>query len=465
MNRPIPKPRGTASRIVCILFALLGTVLGAAPDRSYWVWGRSKRLASDEIEELRMQKVSRLYWQVATGDGQSAPKVFGTASAEQAGSDPNWTVIPVVRVESRKVPAQRFFQALRSTSVIFQGRALQIDFDCPDRLLPEYAELLRTLRSTWPELSIGALTHWPTVRGFPDLAASVAELCPMFYDIDPEPTGVGPDHLPPAILDPRRVAPLFESWKTCPTPWRAGLPTFTRVTIFDSTGLSRGQIFDWAWEEMVFHPRLHLARNGENGVCLFRVGGRSQIAGRRLEPDEMLAVRWTDRAALQQAAELATTSGAMGTVLFRLGAVGNDSTWSLRGMRGDPGPEPTLVLKSQGDRLVLENVGSADLPARLAGERHDRDRGYELEIEAPGTFFREALPGEFYRVGAHLTSEGREPSRVGVSSATTITFWFSDLPAGRSLQSGLFQLAPSADSARLRWRIRGGTWQPLTFVP
>jgi hypothetical protein len=113
--------------------------------------------------------------------------------------------------------------------------------------------------------------------------------------------------------------------------------------------------------------------------------------------------------------------------------------------------------------LVLQNESAADLGPRLAGERHDRDRGYTLELDAPAPVFREAEPGAFFRVTGHVDPESKKPLRASVPSATRLTFWFSHLDARASLRSGIFQLAPGAAASTIRWRVTGGDWRPLDF--
>jgi hypothetical protein len=350
---------------------------------------------------------------------------------------------------------------LRNALPVLQGEALQVDFDCPDRLLADYGALLRELRRTWPKLSVTALAHWPSLKDFPDFARSSGEICPMFYDLQRDPTGVGPGSPPPPILDPQQVAPLLEKWRECPVPWRAGLPNFTRVTIFDHTGLSRGQIFGWEWPEIVFNPRLRSEAAGTLGVQLLRVSEPTQVARRALLENEWLAVRQTDPGALAQCRAAATRAGAAGVILFRLPAPGDESTHSLRALASGIQGAAEFVVRYGPDALILENRGTADLEPKLAGTRHDRDRGHTLEIDAPAPYFREAEPGSFHRVTAHVSPDSE--SRVSpVALATRLTFWISHLDAGAALRSGLFQLAPHVDASRLRWRLDGGPWKPLT---
>lgn len=451
------KTRGSLLAIGCA-WALAAAA--HAEEVAYWVWGKRPPVSQSQREELRRQGTRVLYRQVVIVDGKRMPDAAIATGTEFKEDGRDFTVIPVVRVGSREVPTAAYFAKLRGAMPALQGDRLQIDFDCPDRLLPDYATLLRELRGTWPQLSITALAHWATLKDFPELARSSGEICPMFYDLQRDPTGVSVENPPPPILDPTQVQPLLDAWAKCPVPWRAGLPVFSRVTIFDVTGLSRGQLFGWEWPELVFNVRLRSEPAGKLGVQLLRVAKPTRVAHRELQSGEMLAVRQTDPEALAHCRSAAIKAGAAGIVLFRLPDSEDHSTGSLRNLSESQERSDGLRARISGDALILENSGNSDLAPRLAGKRHDRDRGYALELDAPAAFFREAEPGGFYRVTAHAGSES-ELRSVPVSAATRLTFWISHLHAGASLRSGLFQLAPHADASRIRWRVGDGEWKPL----
>jgi hypothetical protein len=127
---------------------------------------------------------------------------------------------------------------------------------------------------------------------------------------------------------------------------------------------------------------------------------------------------------------------------------------------------PKLRLRLRGNALELTNVSASDLPPRLQGPNGPHDSGWQLELESTaGAIFREAGPGEFAQVFAHLAPDSAEPQRVAIPLAQRLTFWFADLRAGQARQGGLLQFAPGANSASLRWRIPtspwNSTWQSL----
>ncbi len=447
-----------SARITILWLAVWNFLFHACPapaiDRAYWVWQRTKPLAEAESVELHRQKVDTLYWHVATVDEKGVSNRFVPEAATLA---PGFRVVPVVRMEMKRLPASETFLKLARFAA---DGALQLDFDVPDSQLGEYAARLTELRKEVPHLGITALAHWPQVKEFPALARSVEELCPMFYDLQNDPTGVSAETPPPPILDAEQAGKWIAVWKGCPTQWRAGLPAFSRMTIFDETGLSRGQIPDWEWDEVVFHSHLHTLAPTRRGVTLMQADATGLVARRPVKKGETVAVRTTDRAALTVCAEKAKVCGAAGEILFRLPAAGNGATCSLRGLADGAGGQPRWKLRCEGDALVLQNEGTADLEPRLAGERNDRDRGYTLEIDAPAAVFRAAEPGDFFLVAGHADPEAK-PVRASVPLATRLTFWFSHLEAGGNLRSGIFQLSVAADPHTLRWRAAGGDWQPF----
>ena len=179
-----------------------------------------------------------------------------------------------------------------------------------------------------PHLSITALTHWPRLREFPALVRSVEEIAPMFYDMQSDPTGVSIDAPPPPILDPEQVGAALRAWSGCPIPWRAGLPSFARLTVFDRTGLSRGQIPNWEWDDFCFHKNLHTLGPTHLGVTLFRADDAVRVAQTPVAQGELVASRFVDRAALAQVLQKAHEAGAAGAIFFRLADGTDPSGWS-----------------------------------------------------------------------------------------------------------------------------------------
>jgi len=461
-------------RLAALLCAVAFSVPAEAAD--YWVWHRTSPLTAEETKALTAQGVTTLYWHVGEMRQQAGRWRWKTPPRSLKNAAPGFRVVPVVRLnpETRQpfAPAATM-DALVSElrTVAGESGTLQIDYDCPDRLLPEYAAALTAMRRAIPHLSITALAQWPRVKGFKALARAVEEIVPMFYDLQADPTGVSADSPPPPLLDPAQLETVIRPWSACPIPWRAGLPNFARLTVFDRTGVSRGQIPNWLWEDFCFHKSLHTLAPTRLGVTLFRAATDTRVAATPVAKDEFVASRFTDRAALAQAISIARAAGAKDVVFFRLPDGTGPAGWSLADLSNvAPDQHPRLILRAAADdRLELINDSPIDLGPRLSGEKHDRDRGYALEIDAPAPLFREALAGDFWRVGAHAQPDAKKPVAVAVPLATRLTFWFSDLRAGAALHTGLLQLAPGASLINVRYRIlnsaENDAWKPVTLPP
>lgn len=458
--------------LVCFAFALLAAAARGVEnfERAFWVWHRTQPLTAEEKDDLSKQDVHTLYWSVGELQNRRGKWLWKSAPLSLNGLAPGYHLVPVVRLNSEE-KAPFAGAAMSALTVALRGVAgngeLQIDFDCPDRLLEDYAGALTNLRRTIPHLSITALTHWPNLRGFPALAHSVEEIAPMFYDMQADPTGVSVNAPPPPLLDPEKVTAALHAWSACPTPWRAGLPSFARLTVFDPTGLSRGQIPNWSWDDFCFHKNLHTLGPTRLGVTLFRVDSHTRVAHTAVAEDEIVASRFVDRAALAKVFAEAHEVGAKGAIFFRLADDTDPSGWSAADLAVLSSVEPPrLVLRAESDdRFTLVNDSEHDLPARLSGGKGDLDRGYALEIDAPAPVFRDALAGDFWRMTSHANPDGEKPVPVAVPLATRLTFWFSHLPARSRLQTGLLQLAPGATLAQIRYRIlncEGATaWKPV----
>jgi hypothetical protein len=470
--QPIPPMRFLLS-LLPVLW-LMANARGAEFERSYWVWHRATPLTPGEKEELTGQNVKTLFWSIGEMEQRGGVWVWKSAPTPLAPLTPEFRVVPVVRLNpAARVPfPPESLPALveKLKAVASPAGDLQIDYDSPNRLLPEYAAALREIRRVLPRISITALADWPRLASFADLARSVSEITPMLYDLQGDPTGVGPETPPPPILDPSQAAGILRTWKACPTPWRAGFPTFARLTVFDSAGHSRGQIPNWTWEDFCFHPRLRTLGPTQLGVTLLRADADTRVAGTAVAGGEIVASRYTDRAALAQMAAQAQENGATGVTYFRW-PDGTDpaglSPSDLGKLTTPSAPQLVLRPTTEGG-LELINNSAFDLPPRLAGEKGDLDRGYALEIDMPAPVFREALRGDFWRVTSHTDPDAKTPTPALVPLATRLTFWFGDLRAGAVRRTGLLQLAPGATLATVRYRIlhcEGATsWKPIPIA-
>ena len=480
MSLPATFTHSSAFRGLAVALLVSGCLSDARAGDSpfaFWVWNRAAPLTTEERARLHDARVERLYWQVGELELHAGELVLRrTATAEPTG--PGLQIIPVVRVATSVRSPEQFSgdalgRALRPVVDAAPEREVQLDFDCPDRLLPVYAERLRTARQVAGarRLAITALAGWSEAPAAASLWPAVDAVYPMLYDTQPDPGPVPGDPTPcrpRPLLDPDTLARQLRSWKGCPIPWYAGLPTFARVTLYDPAGHSRGHPRAWDWEDRVFNPALTLDRAADGGTTVLRATRPTRIGENPLSAGGYAAVRTAERPAVREGIARAQAAGARGVVLFRLpdppsplGPTGGGwslpQTLALLAPAGvaDAGPPVSLHRAGDGsERFVLRNDSDQDLPARFGVD----GRGYGLELEltgeAPG--WREALPGDFRNVVGHVFADAEstgKPVPVAIPLARRLTFWFAALPAHAALTTGLVQLAPGVEPSAVRFRV------------
>jgi hypothetical protein len=421
-----------------------------AHDVRYWVWQRDDPPDERELVEFAAQRVDTIYWQVGELENVGATwrwkARFNFPTSDAAGI----RFVPVVRLVSRE--RQPFSDSstaalLASLSGVTAKRnELQLDYDAPDRLLADYARTLSRIHGLVPRLTIAALPHWSGADYLKLLEPTVDELLPMLYDFEAEP--ILKDQSPLPLISPEKISKLIENWRACRKPWRAGLPVFARLSLYDANQKLRGQIRNWNWDELCFNRSFEMSNGGKFGTSILRATRSTSIANTPIYLGDELIVREVERAALQNAISTALRCGAQGVVFFRLPDSSASSGWSLRQLghlQGTPG----LILRKPDDSETLElsNVGDGDLEPHFASSGADAG-GYALEVEAPTPIFREAQPGDFASVNAFA---GEKSAKVPF--ATWLRFQFPQLRAKENLRTGLIQLAPGADFRQTRYRI------------
>ena len=448
----------------CACGLLASTAMGAS-DCAFWVWHRRDPLRTDERQALTEMQAS-LLWHVGELDlADAIPPNRPQAQWRWRDALPEPGAIPVVRLNlsgSDPFNQEGLMENIAGLANT-QGR-LQIDCDCPDRLLSKYARFLGELRKRVPHLSVTALAGWSGHAAFGALQESVESIDVMFYDLAPDVPRISPENPPYPLLDERVFTRQLASWQGCKVPWRTGLPNFSRVTVFDATGRSLGQIRNWTWDEVVFQSRLKFVSTPGPGLVLMKVTGDLVMAETPIKAGAFVAVRWVDRETLVRVMDMVKKSASVGPVFFRLPDSSDPSGWSvsqLREMLQGRIETAKFGLHKEAQGFVLQNTGAADLPPRLGGDG-PCDRGYALEIDAPAHVWREAMAGDFWRVAAHVEPDTK-PVAVPVAFATRLTFWFSRLRAGENLKTGLIQLAPDTDLQQIRFRILPGDqqWKPI----
>ena len=444
-------------RAACIGFLLLACACGKKPaphvrrgpmePPAFWVWHRSSPLKPAELETLRANGVRMLSWQAAECGWSGKDWLVNRISAPVDGGA-GLKVVPVFRLKPDAgflASPDAAVQLAKAARAWRGGRAgpeeIELDFDCPARLLGNYAKFLHAFgKEVSPaRVSITALASWPRHPQFGKLADAVSSFRPMFYDLTADtPVRVKNNRFHP-IADDEAMVLMENSWKMCPKPWRAGLPSFERVTVFKSDGTLIGHLRGWRPDEVLFHPGLKPKPLGK-GVTLFEVTAAGNLAGTRIEPGMKVVHRAPDVGKLASLTRAAERNGAEGIIWFALPGPGIPAAISVTQLAHlDNAASPVLRLAGNGV-LRLENPGPADLTTRA----------WELEIRSSQpAAFQSASPGEFAAVSV--------PDALPAELSSSLTLRFSQLRAGASLSSGPLV----RDGAALTWSIRGLTPEQL----
>ncbi len=457
--------RHSLQRVLILTIATVFSTIAVsshAHDLRYWVWQRDDPLDEQELTELGAQKIDTIYWQIGELENIGVTWRWKTRFNFPSSDTTRIRFVPVVRLVSREL--QPFSDAsvtvlLASLSAVSAKHdELQLDYDAPDRLLADYAGALNRIHGLVPRLTIAALPHWSRADHLKLLEPNVDELLPMLYDFEAEP--ILKDQSPLPLISPEKISKLIESWRACRKPWRAGLPVFARLSLYDEHQNLRGQIRNWNWDELCFNRGFQMANGGQFGTSILRTTRSTSIANTQIRPGDEVIVREVDRSALRDAINVALRVGAQGIVFFRLPDSSASSGWSLRQLGHlEAGPRLTLRKSADSETLELSNVGDGDLVPRFARNETDSG-GYALEIEAATPIFREAQAGDFASADAFA---GDKPAKVPF--ATRLRFRFAQLRAKENLRTGLIQLAPGGDFRQTRYRIlnieEGASWRSL----
>ena len=423
----------------CLLLAGCGKKpkVQAPEPPSYWIWHRSSTLTPKETADLHRAGVLRVFWQVAECEWKNGRWAVTKISSPQPESE-SLTVTPVFRIKPGAAflmdpaSASRFVDEIRAWQGGLPSAEIQVDFDCPARLLGNYAAFLKTVGSGLApsRISITALASWPGEPQFKKLATTVSALYPMFYDLEEDtPADVMAFRFQP--IASRSVASWLKKWEDCPTPWFAGLPNFERVSLFSRTGKLIGHLRGWEPDAVFFHPYL-TGKSLGNGVTLFSIDQPCRLNEYHLFPDQYLVHRMPDREILQWMGEAALRHHASGLIYFALPGPGIQATYTPIHL-SSPHATVDLTLEVSGNgSVVLTNKGPADLP----------DGFWTLTLKGQsGGDFRSASPQEFPRLST--------PEDMPAEMATTLYLHFSRLRAEDSLKSGALLSHPE----KVLWSI------------
>lgn len=432
----------------CLLFQGCGETQPPAPralETSFWVWNRSSPLDTGERASLVDAGVSRIWWQIGEIEWREG-SVVAKAKWSLPADTPELRYLPVVRLEPTiKDPAEidgRQLAAWAKDAGVTDE--IQFDYDCPDRLLGRYGELLTVFREAFGTIRISttALGGWCDAEDWTELEKAVDAVYPMLYDILPEreQTGARPTMARP-LVDAAAIGELVGKWEAVTTiPWQVGLPNLTRLSLFHE-GKPRGHLRDWAMEELARNPSIRYDGPGEPGVGLFEVTAPTRIGGVDLSSGDWLGLRTCDRAQLRSVLKAVGESSATGVVWFQMPRPGLASNgWSLAEIRHRFEGSPQLAVTMIDQRIIVTNIGNADIsPLDPAGR--------SITLSWPQTILREFIPGDF-----HSADFLRNGQPVPVMAATGMKLAFPPLAASESASSGLALFRFPENSLEIKWQ-------------
>lgn len=263
---------------------------------------------------------------------------------------------------------------------------LQLDYDCPESKLADYARLLTAVKAILSPLKVSctALPSWLWQKEFPGLAALVSGYVLQVHSLHlPDPKGQQV-----ALVDLAETEEAMRRAVEIGVPFRVALPTYSCVVEFHASGKVREVYAEDVPQELPLHSAHYLVLDSD------AYGMANLVSRWRAEASPLLqAVVWyrlpTVRDRLNWSAEV-LAKVAQGQSLKRV--------WRAH-----------CIQKEEGHvEIVIEQAGEApdDLPPqvmlRWAGPEADASdalAGYQIVESAPGYVCMKLVnPGRMSRV-------------------------------------------------------------------
>lgn len=260
--------------------AFLALRRGPAPKLalSMWFWHSPFRLQLNEAEALKRMGVQHLFVRGGTLS-MSTEGPVGILPQRWPGGAQSFDldlVLPFDRGVIRHfedTPTEVLAKAVSEEFVASRNAAeasghrvqgLQIDFDCPTRLLPRYAKMLREIRAALPKdqrLSIAALATWLTASAYRDVLEPLDFHVPQFYE------GEMPkrlDDFKPVADQPSLEAGIRQA-EMLRKPYWVGLPAYGHTLAFDADKKLVGTLRGLSPSQAPKQPRLEWAKTENLG--------------------------------------------------------------------------------------------------------------------------------------------------------------------------------------------------------
>lgn len=458
---------------------------------SFWYWHTPYKLEPNEIDTLEKLGVDRMFVRAGTftSNGRDITLRFPQRYRKGANAFAVHLVFNfdggVVRhfeeFDLEKMAddvagrIERQWQAASMEGLFVEG--YQLDFDCPTRLLPRYADLVSRIREKTRKttVSVTGLMSWLGNDGARRLSREIDFMVPQAYEGR---TGLSLDKMAP-ISDPLDLQRTLPKAEDLDCPYYVGLPTYGRVLQYDEMGRITGPYRGLSSGDAVRHRSFRIDRafptdrNGKPATpetavgeqLLFLKATAAAPNGRGLNytlaysiPSPSMLGRML-RTALQSRG-----SKCEGIILYRfpeaddslnlsLGAI--ESTLEHKPAKPDIGVLASAEASPYG---AIENGAEPGLDVFLKV----RNRGsaatfvaqdaVEIEVEFPGGEVDDARPRDMASV-----------SKIGPNK---LLFRRANLAVGEIVQIGpIHLLSRSVETCTIRWRVRDpGGFETLSGV-
>ncbi len=220
-----------------IYFLLLAPVLASANrDRdSFYVW--QQQWSSAVFSAVSNEPATTLYPIAATVPGSGESRLVDIPWQRLAALQHR--IVPVIRIPLKAFRRDDIGHELsRLTTLLLEAgkpcavNEIQLDLDCPERLLPEYRKLIADYRAQWPDLhmSITALPCHLDNKTFRPLAEAVDSFTLQVHGLDV------PGHVdePAALLDLGTAERAIRQAEALGRPYRIALPCYAYELNFDA---------------------------------------------------------------------------------------------------------------------------------------------------------------------------------------------------------------------------------------
>lgn len=464
-----------------------------------WYWHSPFAISDTDRELLRSAGIDTVYVRAATftTDGKHVllrlPQTWKTGAnglkvVEVFNFDPglltHFSELPVDTMASDV--ATRIVRTLEeSRSQGIDPSGIQLDIDCPTRLLPKYADFLHRVRAgvrgsfkhPWT-FSITALPTWLTSSKFDAVARETDFVVPQFYESR---IGKTLSKIKP-ISDPEGLSAGLSRLDRKGIRYYAGLPAYGHAMLFDKLGRLSAMYQGLSSEDALRHPLLAF----QNATPLNSEGepasesnyaGEDLLTVKAVKPDSLgrgegdtIAFLLPASAMVKRGLEIVdreSGSRCLGAILYRFPEPGETSALSLQSL--------VAAMNSRPETFDFDvKLHSQSVPYALIGETKEttvpREFSFTLEdtgnvgtrsspdaVEVLTVFDRPGIGaialGDFDRVEVGTLESGSFVP-CGRARATAVLLKRSNAQPGQKLRSGAIELDGPA-SAQVSWTAQG----------